>query len=99
MPSVQKAHTGYPARDVAVMTISLDGGDGKSVRKFLDDHRYTMPSAHDRGMAYARTLGVRGVPTTLIVDRDRNIVAQGFGPLDLERADIRQLIQQLVARP
>lgn len=51
MPSVQKAHREYPAKDVVVMTISLDGGDGTAVKKFLDEHRYTMPSAHDQGMA------------------------------------------------
>src|SRR5258707_3794244 len=98
MPSVQKAHSEYRSKDVVVMTISLDGGDGQGVRKFLDAHRYTMPSAHDRGMAYARKIEARGVPMTYIVDREQNIVARGMGPLDLERPDIRRLIQDLVAR-
>jgi len=98
MPSVQKAHQTYPAKDVVVMTISLDGGDGRDVQKFLDQHRYTMPSAHDKGMAYGRRIGARGVPSTYIIDRDHNIVARGMGPLDLERADIRKLIQTLVAK-
>ena len=99
MPSVQKAHNEYPAKDVVVMTISLDGGDGRSVKKFLDEHRFTMPSAHDRGMAYARKIEARGVPMTYIVDRNQSIVARGVGPLDLERPDVRKMIQTLVARP
>ena len=99
MPSVQKAHTEYLAKDALVMTISLDGGDGKSVKKFLDANHYSMPSAHDLGMAYGRKIEVRGVPMTYIVDRNQNIVARGLGPLDLGRPDIRQMIQSLVTRP
>ncbi len=98
MPSVQKAHKTYPAKDVVVMTISLDGGDGGSVKKFLDEYKYTMPSAHDKGMAYGRAIGARGVPSTYIVDRSQNIVARGMGPLDLERSDVKKLIQTLVAK-
>ena len=98
MPSVQKAHREYPAKDVVVMTISLDGGDGKAVKKFLDENKYTMPSAHDKGMAYGRNINARGVPMTYIIDRNQNIVARGMGPLDLERPDVKKMIQNLVAR-
>ena len=80
------------------MTVSLDGGDGASVKKFLDEHKYTMPSAHDKGMAYGRAINVRGVPSTVIMDRRQNIVAQGMGPLALERPDIRKMIQTLAAK-
>ncbi len=80
------------------MTISLDGGDGAPVKKFLDEHKYTVPSAHDKGMAYGRKIEARGVPMTYIIDRDQNIVARGMGPLDLDRSDMRRMIQTLVAK-
>jgi peroxiredoxin len=98
MPSVQKAHTEYPAKDVVVLTISLDGGDGKAVKKFLDEHRYTMPSVHDKGMAFARAINARGVPMTYVIDRQQNIVARGLGTLDLDRPDVKKMIQTLVAK-
>jgi hypothetical protein len=98
MPSVQKAHKSYPDKDVVVMTISLDGGDGSSVKKFLDENKYTMPSAHDKGMAYGRSINARGVPSTYIIDRNQNIVASGLGPLDLDRPDVKKMIQTLVAK-
>jgi hypothetical protein len=79
------------------MTISLDGGDGKEVKQFLDEHKYTMPSAHDKGMAYGRSINARGVPMTYIIDRNQNIVASGMGPLDLDRPDVKKMIQTLVA--
>jgi len=99
MPSVQKAHKEYPEKDVVVMTISLDGGDGKSVKKFLDDNKYTMPSAHDKGMAYGRKINARGVPATYIIDRNQNIAASGMGPLDFDRPDVKKMIRSLLAQP
>jgi hypothetical protein len=99
MPSVQKAHKEYPEKDVVVMTISLDGGDGSAVKRFLDENKYTMPSAHDKGMAYGRKINARGVPSTVIIDRNQNIVASGMGPLDYDRADVKKLIRSLVAKP
>lgn len=98
MPSVQKAHREYQGRNVVVMTVSLDGSDDAYVKKFLDEHKYTMPSARDKGMTYARSLEVRGVPTTVIIDREQNVAARGFGPLDLGRSDVRKLIQNLAAK-
>ena len=99
MPSVQKAHKEYPAKDVVVMTISLDGGDGTAVKKFLDENKYTMPSAHDKGMAYGRQINARGVPMTFIIDRNQNIVSRGMGPVEFDRPDVKKLVQKLVAQP
>lgn len=99
MPSVQKAHKEYPEKDVIVLTISLDGGDGSAVKKYLDENQFTMPSAHDKGMAYGRKINARGVPSTYIIDRNQNIVASGMGPLDYDRADVKKLIRSLVAKP
>lgn len=96
MPSVQKAHQGLPARDVVILTVALDG-EASAVRHYLDEHRFTMPAAHDAGMAFARKIQVRGVPTTVIIDRRRNIAATAFGPLELDRPDMRKLIRSLVA--
>jgi hypothetical protein len=79
------------------MTISLDG-DVSSVKPFLDEHKYTMPSAHDKGMAYGRKVNARGVPMTYIVDRNQSIAASAFGPLDLGRGDVKRLIQELLRK-
>lgn len=97
MPSVQKAHKEYPEKDVVVMTVSLDG-DVSAVKPFLEQHKYTMPSVHDKGMAYGRRMNTRGVPMTYIVDRNQHIAASAFGPLDLERGDVKRLIQTLLKK-
>ena len=98
MPSVQKAHREYQGKDVVVMTVSLDGGEDVAVKKFLDEHRYTMPSVRDKGMIVSRRMEVRGVPSTVIIDREQNIASRGFGPLDLDRADVKKTIQTLLVK-
>ncbi len=94
----QKNQKNHPSQEVVVMTVSLDGGDGAAVKKFLAEHQYTLPSAHDKGMVFARALNVRGVPATVIIDRQQNVVASGTGPLALDRPDVKQLIQKLLAQ-
>lgn len=97
MPSVQKAHNEYPAKEVVVMTVSLDG-DASAVKHFLAQHKFTMPAAHDQGMALARRMEARGVPMTYIVDRNQNIAARAFGPLELERSDVKRMVQELLKK-
>lgn len=76
-------------------------------RHIVSKHALLIPGQLENQIAVALAMvldaGIvveaRGVPMTYIVDHNQNIVARGMGPLDLERPDIRQLIQTLVARP
>jgi peroxiredoxin len=99
MPSVQRAHETLQEQDVVVLAISVDGGGMNAVKPFMAKHGYTMPTLIDTGMEVARQLGVRGVPTTYIVDRHGKIVASGFGPVDFDRPEFKQYVQALLAQP
>jgi peroxiredoxin len=83
MPSVQKAHDLFHEKDVAVLTISIDGRGEQAVTPFMTEHRYTFPSLVDQGMEVARKFGMRLVPTTYVLNRDGIIVGAGYGPVDL----------------
>jgi peroxiredoxin len=83
MPSVQKAHDLFHEKDVAVLTISIDGKGERAVTPFMTEHRYTFPSLVDQRMEVARRFGMRLVPTTYVLNRDGVIVGAGYGPVDL----------------
>jgi peroxiredoxin len=83
MPSVQKAHDLFHEQDVAVLTISIDGGGERAVTPFMAEHQYTFPALVDRRMEVARQFGMRLVPTTYVLDRHGIIVGAGYGPVDL----------------
>jgi peroxiredoxin len=83
MPSVQKAHDLFHEKDVAVLTISIDGKGEHAVTPFMKEHQYTFPSLVDQRMEVARKFGMRLVPTTYVLNRDGVIVGAGYGPVDL----------------
>ena len=95
MPSVQRAHDTLRKNGIAVLTVSLDGTGEKAVKPFMAKHGYTVPTLVDQQMEVARAFGVRGVPSTVVVDRQGVIVARGFGPLDINATEFRQYAQRL----
>ena len=82
-----------------VLAISVDGGGEKAVKSFMTKRGYTFTTLVDVGMDIARKYGVRGVPTTYVINRQGAIVAHGFGPVDFDSPAFVQYIQALAAEP
>lgn len=80
---MQKAHDLFREKDIAVLTISIDGQGERAVAPFMTAHGYTFPSLVDQGMEVARKFGMRLVPTTYVLNREGVIVGAGYGPVDL----------------
>jgi peroxiredoxin len=99
MPSVQRAHDEYKKSGVAVLAISIDGDGAKSVKPFLAEHKYTLPTPLDPDMAVARAVGVRVTPWTVIFDRGGNAIAGGYGKIDPLSPAFRTYIKALAAKP
>lgn len=86
-------------KDVVVLPISIDGSGENAVKPYMAKHGFTFPTLIDQRMEVARQFGVRGTPTTVIVNRNGEIVARGLGPFDLESPEFAQYLQQLLAQP
>ena len=99
MPSVQRAQQEYRKDGVPLLAVSLDGDQGRAVKPFLDEHKYTVAVALDPEMTLARAVGVRVAPWTVIVDRAGNVVAGGYGPIDMLSPAFRAYIKALASRP
>ena len=99
MPSVQRVHEAFRDKDVVVLAISVDGGGEKAVKSFMAKRGYTFTTPVDVRMDIARKFGVRGVPTTYVINRQGAIVAHGFGPVDFDSPAFVQYIQALTAEP
>jgi len=99
MPSVQRAHDEYKKSGVAVLAVSIDGDGAKSMRPFLAEHKYTVPTPLDPEMGVARAVGARVVPWTVVIDKSGKVVAGGFGPIDLLSPQFRAYIKALAAKP
>ena len=98
MPSVQRAQQEYQKSGIAVIAISIDGDGAKSVKPFLGEHKYTLPVPLDPVMQFARSLGVRAAPWTVIIDREGNLVGGGYGRIDMQSPEFRNYIKALAAK-
>lgn len=98
MPSVQRAHDALKAAKVTVLAISIDGTGVQGARPVMEEGKYGFVAPVDQDMAVARRFGVRGVPTTFIVDRKGSIVAQGFGPVDFDSPEFRNFVKAVASR-
>jgi alkyl hydroperoxide reductase subunit AhpC len=98
MPSVQRVHDAFKASGVTVLAISIDGTGVQGARPVIDEGKYSLVVPVDQRMTVARQFGVRGVPTTYIVDRKGSVVAQGFGPIDFDAPAFRNFVQAVAAR-
>ena len=70
-----------------------------TVESFLSRHEYTFPTPVDADMTVARALGARGVPYTLVIDRQGTVVARASGPFDLDSGPFRQYLADLAMLP
>jgi peroxiredoxin len=96
---VQRVAETLKDQDVVVLPISVDGSGENAVKPYMTKHGFTFPTLIDQRMEVARQFGVRGTPTTVVVNRKGEIVARGLGPFDLESPEFAQYLQQLLAQP
>jgi alkyl hydroperoxide reductase subunit AhpC len=95
LPSVQRAHDELKKDGVQVITISIDGTGEAAVKPIFAKGGYTMPALLDQDMNVARGFGVRGVPSTVIVDKKGLIHARGLGHVDFDGKVLRDYARNL----
>jgi peroxiredoxin len=95
MPSVQRAHNELKKDGIQVITVSIDGIGEAAVKPVFAKNGYTMPALIDANMAVARDFGVRGVPSTVIVDAKGMIRVRTMGHVDFDGADLRNYARSI----
>ncbi len=98
MPSVQRAHNELKKDGIHVITISIDGTGEAAVKPVFAKGGYTMPALIDQNMNVARGFGVRGVPSTVIIDNKGMINARGLGHVDFDGDVLRKYVRALAKK-
>jgi len=94
MPALQQLADAYAADSVVVLGLSVDRGPASAVDAFLAERNISYPVAIVDDRTVAAFGGVRGYPTSLVLDRAgvvRHSVVGPIGPLTLRPA-LRRLI-------
>jgi thiol-disulfide isomerase/thioredoxin len=97
MPALQQLATAYEAEGMVLLGLSVDRGSAAKVDAFLAERGITYPVAIVGDDVIAAFGGVRGYPTSYLLDRDgvvRHTVMGPVAPLSL-----RPAIRRLLAEP
>lgn len=99
MPQLQALAERYQGRGLSVVTVSLDDPPAEElVRDYLSGRGYDLlPPFIDADRELATSVGLRGTPTTIIVDKFGQVVAvmEGLGPWEDAATD--RYLQALIA--
>lgn len=95
---MQRAHNELKKDGISVITISIDGTGEAAVKPVFAKGGYTMPALLDQNMTVARGFGVRGVPSTVIVDSKGMINARGLGHVDFDGQVLRNYARNLAKK-
>ena len=83
MPGIQKLHDRYHERGLTVLAISYEPPE--TMRPFLTKNAFTMPVGSDPEKKTIAAYGIRGWPTTIVID-SKGKVAHIGSPYDAEAA-------------
>jgi peroxiredoxin len=78
MPAMQKLYTHFKDRDFAMVAINLNEPAG-IVKKYFRVHKLTFMTLLDSINELGGPFGIRGIPTTFIIDRDGGIIGRALG--------------------
>ncbi len=88
MPDLERFYREYRDENVEFLFINITAQE-KSVRDvnaFLAESKYSLPVYLDRQGEVARAYGIRGIPTTLVIDPAGEIIYAAAGPVSYEKA-------------
>ena len=93
-PWMNKMHAQYPD-DLAVVAINIDT-DEKEIEKFLKKFPADFPIIYDPQGVLASKYGILGMPTSIIFDRESNLISQKAGFFKKKIPEYEEEIQQVM---
>ena len=99
-PKLDKLQADYADKGLVVLTISDSGDDLEVVRNYFADHHFThlKPARDEDGVAF-RDLHLKGLPTTLILNKKGEEIARTEGMVDWDDKAVRQFLDKMLAEP
>ncbi len=95
MPSMENLYERFKGDGFVILGISLDRRR-KKVERFLEEYGISFPILLDRDGRIADRYGVRGLPTTFIIDRRGKILGRAVGARDWFNKNSIKLIKYIV---
>ena len=78
-------------QDLVVLPLSLDR-NAETVHAFLEEHALPLPVTRDAGGKAMRALEIRGLPSTVILNRNGQEIARREGVVNWENPAVKEMI-------
>ncbi|MBM4307812.1 MAG: TlpA family protein disulfide reductase [Deltaproteobacteria bacterium] len=96
MPSMEALYQKFKEGGFAFLAISVDYEEKRIVKEFIQKHRYTFPVLIDPKCVTLDLYGVKGIPTTILIDKKGKMIGRITGPKDWKNPEIENILNQLV---
>jgi thiol-disulfide isomerase/thioredoxin len=96
MPSMEKLYGLYKSDGLEILAVNLQE-DEKIVRDFMKKNGLSFPVALDGSGKTGGTYGVRGIPTTFIVDRESRIIGSVVGGKEWDTPEVLQAFKTVLS--
>ena len=96
MPSMERLHQTFKQTSFVLLAVSMDRQGAEVAQPFAESLKLTFPILLDPASEVARQYGVRGLPTTYLIDPDGLLIGAAVGARDWHRTEAKALIASLV---
>jgi thiol-disulfide isomerase/thioredoxin len=97
MPALERLRQKFPEREFEVLAVTTDN-QRKAIAGFSKTLGLTFPVLLDETKEVSDMFGVRGLPTSVLIDSDGRMLARAVGPRAWDGPEMLALIQSLVKR-
>jgi thiol-disulfide isomerase/thioredoxin len=98
MPSLDRLEAELGGRDFAVITVSEDRNPAV-IAPFYEEHGLrSLKRYHDPSAALSRAFGIRGLPTSVLIDREGREIGRIEGPAEWDSAEALALIRHFIGQ-
>ncbi|MEX2642982.1 MAG: TlpA disulfide reductase family protein [Acetobacterales bacterium] len=97
MPSLDALQAELAGEGLTVLPVSLDRGGAQVVRPFYEEHGLeNLPVLADRTGGLFRTFAVRGVPTSVLIGREGQVLGRLEGDADWHSPEALALVRHFL---
>jgi len=98
MLSMETLYQQFREKDFVFLAVSVDYEGRKPVKEFIEKHRYTFPVLLDPKYKTLDLYEVKGIPTTILIDKRGVLVGKAVGPRNWISQEVISLLNQLIQK-
>jgi peroxiredoxin len=92
MPSMQRLYHTFKQTDFVLLAVSMDRQGAQAAKPYTERLQLTFPVLLDHTNDVGRQYGVRGLPSTYLIDQDGRLLGAAIGARDWHRTEAKALI-------